>query len=224
MVLLCKLSYSFDLADELNKKANRIANSLIKRGVGIEDKVMFMMRRNSDLIATVLGIVKAGAAFIPIDPKYPKNRVAQILEDSDSKFVITTSDIEYAGENKIDVDILLAEKNDQNPEIDLTPDNLCFLIYTSGSTGKPKGVMITHRGISNYIANVKENLPIYRLNHDCNKFISISTVSFIVFLREIFGTILNGLPVVFANDEEAVDPFKLSKLFDRIPQHSIIKL
>lgn len=200
--------------DELNKKANRIANSLIKRGVGIEDKVMFMMRRNSDLIATVLGIVKAGAAFIPIDPKYPKNRVTQILEDSDSKFVITTSDIEYSGENKIDVDILLAEKNDQNPEIDLTPDNLCFLIYTSGSTGKPKGVMITHMGISNYIANVEENLPIYRLNHDCNKFISISTVSFIVFLREIFGTILNGLPVVFANDEEAVDPFKLSKLFN----------
>ena len=200
--------------DELNKKANRIANSLIKRGVGVEDKVMFMMRRNSDLIAAVLGIVKAGAAFIPIDPKYPKNRVTQILEDSDSKFVITSSDIEYTGENKIDVDILLAEKNDQNPEIELTPDNLCFLIYTSGSTGKPKGVMITHKGISNYIANVKENLPIYRLNHDCNKFISISTVSFIVFLREIFGTILNGLPVVFANDEDAVDPFKLSKLFN----------
>ena len=205
-----KLTY-----DELNKKANRIANSLIKRGLGIEDKVMFMMRRNSDLIATVLGIVKAGASFIPIDPNYPKNRITQILEDSDSKFVITSSEIEYTGENKIDVDVLLAEKNDENPEIELTPDNLCFLIYTSGSTGKPKGVMITHRGISNYIANVKENLPIYRLNHNCNKFISISTVSFIVFLREIFGTILNGLPVVFANDEEAVDPFKLSKLFKK---------
>ena len=175
---------------------------------------MFMMRRNSDLIATVLGIIKAGAAFIPIDPKYPKNRVAQILEDSDSKFVITSSDIEYIGENKIGVDVLLAEKNDNNPEIELTSNNLCFLIYTSGSTGKPKGVMITHKGISNYIANVKENLPIYRLNHYCNKFISISTVSFIVFLREIFGTILNGLSVVFANDEEAVDPFKLSKLFN----------
>ena len=175
---------------------------------------MFMMRRNSDLIATVLGIIKAGVAFIPIDPKYPKNRVAQILEDSDSKFVITSSDIEYIGENKIGVDVLLAEKNDNNPEIELTSNNLCFLIYTSGSTGKPKGVMITHKGISNYIANVKENLPIYRLNHYCNKFISISTVSFIVFLREIFGTILNGLSVVFANDEEVVDPFKLSKLFN----------
>ena len=201
--------------DELNKKANKIANSLIKRGVEIEDRIMFMMRRNSDLIAAVLGIVKAGAAFIPIDPNYPKNRINQILDDSDSKFVITSSEIDYDGSNRVDVDELLAEGDDTNPEINLTPDNLCFLIYTSGSTGKPKGVMITHRGISNYVANVEENVPIYELNHRCNKFISISTVSFIVFLREIFGTILNGLPVVFANDSEAIDPLELVELFKK---------
>ena len=201
--------------DELNKKANRIANALIKRGVNIEDRVMFMMRRNSDLIAAVLGIVKAGAAFIPIDPKYPINRINQILEDSDSKFVITSSEIEYDGENRIDVDDLLDESDESNPEIELTPDNLCFMIYTSGSTGKPKGVMITHRGITNYVANVEGNVPIYELNHKCNKFISISTVSFIVFLREVFGTILNGLPVVFANDEESIDPLKLVELFKK---------
>lgn len=200
--------------DELNKKANRIANSLIKRGVNVDDRIMFMMRRNSDLIATVLGIVKAGASFIPIDPNYPQNRIKQILDDSDSKFVITSSELEYNGENRINVNELLAEVNDSNPEVDLTPDNLCFLIYTSGSTGKPKGVMITHRGITNYVANVKENLPIYQLNHECNKFISISTVSFIVFLREIFGTLLNGLPIIFANDEQAVDPLRLVKLFN----------
>ncbi|MBE6495353.1 MAG: amino acid adenylation domain-containing protein [Methanobrevibacter thaueri] len=200
---------------ELDKKANRIANALIKRGVNIEDRVMFMMRRNSDLIAAVLGIVKAGAAFIPIDPKYPKNRINQILDDSDSKFVITSSEIGYDGENRIDIDDLLDEIDDSNPEIELTPDNLCFMIYTSGSTGKPKGVMITHRGITNYVANVEENVPIYELNHKCNKFISISTVSFIVFLREVFGTILNGLPVVFANDEESIDPLKLVELFKK---------
>ena len=199
--------------DELNKKSNKIANALIKRGIKIEDKIMFMMRRNSDLIATVLGIIKAGAAFIPIDPNYPKNRINQILNDSDSKYVITSKDIDYDGKNRIDVNELLDESNDSNPQVKLTPDNLSFLIYTSGSTGKPKGVMITHRGITNYIANVKENLPIYELNHRCSKFISISTVSFIVFLREIFGTILNGLPVVFANDEEAIDPLKLVEIF-----------
>ncbi|MDO5849574.1 MAG: amino acid adenylation domain-containing protein [Methanobacteriaceae archaeon] len=200
---------------ELNEKANRIANGLIKRGVEIEDKVMFMMKRNSDLIATVIAINKAGCAFIPIDPKYPKERINQVLEDSNSKFVIISDDIDYDGENAINVSELLKEEDISNPNIELSPDNLSFLIYTSGSTGKPKGVMITHRGITNYIANHPLNMPIYSLVNNCNKMISISTVSFIVFLREIFGTIMNGLPVVFANDEESINPLELAKLFDK---------
>jgi len=102
-----ELTYS-----QLNSKANRIANSLIERCVGVEDKVMFMMRRDSNLIATVLGIVKAGAAFIPIDPKYPEKRINQILEDSDSKYVIVSDGIEYDGQNRINVDELLNNDND----------------------------------------------------------------------------------------------------------------
>jgi non-ribosomal peptide synthetase component F len=97
-----ELTYS-----QLNSGANRIANSLIARGVGVEDKVMFMMRRDSNLIATVLGIIKAGAAFIPIDPKYPEGRINQILEDSDSRYVIVSDGIEYNGQNRINVCELL---------------------------------------------------------------------------------------------------------------------
>ncbi|MBQ6512475.1 non-ribosomal peptide synthetase [Methanobrevibacter sp.] len=200
---------------QLNKKANRIANALLKRGLKVEDRVMLMMRRNSDLIASVLGTVKAGGAFIPIDPNYPKHRIDQMLEDSDSQFVITNKDVTYEGENGVHVSELLEENDESNPNVELTPDNLCFLIYTSGSTGKPKGVMITHRGISNYIANHPENVPIYELNRKCSKFVSISMISFIVFLREIFGTILNGLPVVFTNDEQLVNPLEFYKLFKK---------
>ena len=200
---------------QLNKKANRIANALLKRGLEVEDRVMIMMRRNSDLIASALGIVKAGGAFIPIDPNYPKHRINQMLEDSDSQFVITNKDIMFEGGNGIHVSELLEEVDDTNPTVELSPDNLCFLIYTSGSTGKPKGVMITHEGISNYIANHPENVPIYELNRKCSKFVSISMISFIVFLREIFGTILNGLPVVFTNDEQLVNPLEFYKLFKK---------
>ena len=200
---------------ELNKKANRIANALLKKGLKVEDRVMLMMRRNSDLIASVFGTVKAGGAFIPIDPNYPKHRIDQMLEDSDSQFVITNKDVEYDGENGVHVSELLEEDDDSNPNVELTPDNLCFLIYTSGSTGKPKGVMITHRGISNYTANHPKNVPIYELNRKCSKFVSISMISFIVFLREIFGTILNGLPVVFTNDEQLVNPLEFYKLFKK---------
>ena len=200
---------------ELNKKANRIANALLKRGLKVEDRVMLMMRRNSDLIASVLGTVKAGGAFIPIDPNYPKHRIDQMLEDSDSQFVITNKDVVYDEKNGVHVSELLEEEDDSNPNVELTPDNLCFLIYTSGSTGKPKGVMITHRGISNYIAYHPLNVPIYELNRKCTKFVSISMISFIVFLREIFGTMLNGLPVVFTNDEQLVNPLEFYKLFKK---------
>ncbi|RAP44129.1 MAG: hypothetical protein BZ135_08700, partial [Methanosphaera sp. rholeuAM6] len=201
--------------EQLNKKANKIANALIKRGLKTEDRVMLMMRRNSDLIASVLGTVKAGGAFIPVDPNYPKHRIEWMLEDSESKFVITNKDVEYDGENGIRVSELLEEEDDTNPQIELTPDNLCFLIFTSGSTGRPKGVMITHKGISNYIACHPENVPIYELNRKCTKFVSISMISFIVFLREIFGTMLNGLPLVFTNDEQLVNPLELYKLFKK---------
>jgi amino acid adenylation domain-containing protein len=200
---------------ELNRKANVIANALLKRGLEVEDRVMLMMRRNSDLIASVLGTVKAGGAFIPIDPNYPKHRIDQMLEDSESRFVITNKDVAYDGENAVHVSELLEEADDSNPDVELTPDNLCFLIYTSGSTGKPKGVMITHRGISNYIANHPDNVPIYELNRKCSKFVSISMISFIVFLREIFGTMLNGLPVVFTNDEQLVNPLEFYRLFKK---------
>ena len=200
---------------QLNDKANRIANWLINQGVEIEDRIMIMMDRTSDLIAAVLGVVKAGCAFIPVDPKYPEGRINQILEDSNSKFVIVNDGINYDGENKVNINNLLSCEDISNPNPNLKPDNLCFIIYTSGSTGKPKGVMITHKGISNYIANEPLNVPIYALNHDCSKMISISTVSFIVFLREIFGTILNGLPVVFADEEQAINPLALAELFNK---------
>ncbi len=196
---------------ELNKRANRIANALIKRGVEVEDRIMFMLKRDSRLIAVMLGIIKAGCAFIPMDPEYPEERIRQVLEDSDAKYIITKKDLP----NALDVDQLLLEDNEENPNPELTPENLCYLIYTSGSTGKPKGVMLTHGGITNYVSPDPQNIPIHALVTRAHKMISISTVSFIVFLREMFATIMNGMPVVFANEEQSINPLELVKLFEK---------
>ena len=195
--------------DELNKKANRIANALINKGIRVEDRIMFMLKRDSRLIAAMLGIVKSGCAFIPVDPEYPEERISQVMEDNDAKYIITKADLP----NALDVDELLLEGNEENPNPELTPENLCYLIYTSGSTGKPKGVMLTHGGITNYVSPDPQNIPIHALVTRASKMISISTVSFIVFLRETFATIMNGMPVVLANEEQAVNPIELSKLF-----------
>ncbi|WP_414469030.1 amino acid adenylation domain-containing protein [Methanobacterium sp. ACI-7] len=197
--------------DELNKKANRIANALIKLGVNTEDRILFMLKRDSKLIATVLGIIKSGCAFIPVDPEYPEERIKQMLEDSEAKYIITKKNFP----NTLDVDELLAETNEENPNPQLSHENLCYLIYTSGSTGKPKGVMLTHEGITNYVSPDPKNIPIHALVTRAHKMISISTVSFIVFMREIFGTMTNGMPVVFANEEESINPLELVKLFEK---------
>lgn len=197
--------------DELNRKANRIANALIKHGVEPEDRIPFVLKRDSRLIASVLGIVKAGCVFIPVDPEYPGERIRQVLEDSDARYIITQEKLP----NALDVDELLLENNEENPNPELTPDNLCYIIYTSGSTGKPKGVMLTHGGITNYISPVPQNIPIHALVSRASRMISISTVSFIVFLREIFATMMNGMPVVFADEEQSINPIKLAELFEK---------
>lgn len=195
--------------DELNKKANKIANALIKRGTNIEDKVMLMVRRDSSLIASILGIIKAGCVYIPIDPEYPTDRIAHVMEDSESKFIITDKDLP----NKISPDELLTEPNDENPNIQISPKNLAYIIYTSGSTGKPKGVMITHEGITNLIYPAKENIFTYDLVNKSSKLLSVITVAFDPSLNDYFNVLMNGLTLIFANDEEAKDPIALSKLF-----------
>lgn len=101
---------------------------------------MFMLKRDSNLIATILGIIKSGAGFIPIDPEYPDDRIKHVLNDSESKYIITKEDLP----NKLNIDDLLKENDERNPNPILTPKNLAYSIYTSGSTGKPKGVILTH--------------------------------------------------------------------------------
>lgn len=197
--------------DELNRKANRVANALIKRGVETEDRIMFMLKRDSRLIAAMLGIIKAGCAFIPVDPSYPEERIKYVLEDSNAKYIITKRGLPDA----LDVDDLLEEEDEKNPNPELTPENLCYLIYTSGSTGKPKGVMLTHYNITNYVFPHPENCYAHSFVNKANKILSITTVSFDVFLHEAFITLMNGLTMVFANDEETRNPVELINLFNQ---------
>ena len=145
---------------ELNKNANKIANHLIEMGLSIEQMVGVMLPRTVDVYAARQGIMKAGGAFLPIDPEYPDERISYILEDSRAEFVLMPG--ELAKERKklienLSAKVLILEEllemdgNTGNPKVDIRPENLCYCIYTSGSTGKPKGVMIEHRNLVNYV-------------------------------------------------------------------------
>ena len=198
---------------ELNRRANALAHSLLAHGVQSEDRVAFMLGRDSRILVSMLGIIKAGCAYIPVDPDYPRERVAHVLEDSRARFILTNGPSEL--KRSLDINELLKNENTSNPNLPVRQDQLCYIIYTSGSTGKPKGVMLTHGGIINYVLNDERNRHVRALVENRCIMCSVTTVSFDMFLKEAFTTIMNGLTLVLADDEEAKNPDRLAALFER---------
>lgn len=132
---------------ELNEEANRIAHSLIEKGIGRGDIVGLMLPRESYLLSALLGILKTGAAYLPIDPEHPAERIEYMLSDSRAKYCITDENIfEF-----------LSNTDVTNPVIETSSNDICYCIYTSGSTGKPKGALIYHRNLVWYMS-VLENI------------------------------------------------------------------
>jgi arthrofactin-type cyclic lipopeptide synthetase B len=140
---------------ELNQRANRLAHHLIGLGVQTDDRVALCLRRGPDMLVAMLAILKAGAGYVPIDPDYPAERIAYLMQDSDPIAVLaqaSTRDL-LGAVPVIDLGTNdwrhLPEHNPQLPK--LTPENLAYVIYTSGSTGQPKGVMVEHRTLENLV-------------------------------------------------------------------------
>lgn len=198
---------------QLNARANALAHSLLELGAEQDDRIAFMLPRDSRILVSMLGIIKAGCTYIPVDPEYPRERVEHVLEDSGARFILVGGESEL--ENSLDIDTLLQNPNTANPNLPVRLDKLCYIIYTSGSTGKPKGVMLTHGGIINYVLNDGENRHVRALVENRCKMASVTTVSFDMFLKEAFTTLMNGLTLVLADDEEAKNPDKLALLFER---------
>ena len=186
---------------ELNEKSNRIANALIRMGVKPRSNVLIMLNRDSNLIASIVGVLKAGCAYVPIDPEYPQERINYIYENSQADYIISyeTSD------NSINVNELLEEEITVNPNVEVLPDDLAYMIYTSGSTGNPKGVMISHKNICNQAQNPKSTF---------DSLLCITTISFDVSVDDILTSLSNGLKLILADDVQIKNVVELIKLID----------
>ncbi len=139
--------------DGLNRRANRIAHRLRRLGAVPEARVALLVERSFDVVAAIFGVLKSGAAYVPLDPGYPAERLAYILEDSRPVALVTRAALAAglpvpAAVRVLDLDEM-EEGTDGNPERAGVPENLAYAIYTSGSTGQPKGVLVPHRGVVN---------------------------------------------------------------------------
>lgn len=205
---------SFTFA-QLNAQANRIAHALVSRGVPQRSRVALLLPRTSRVIMAMFGVMKAGCAYIPCDPAYPEERVNHILGDSQAPLVITTSDRVADYENAVDVEELLACTQEDNPNLDVAPEDLAYLIYTSGSTGKPKGVMLTHKGVCNFHTNHPSNILVNALVNEAHAFCSVTTLSFDMSVKEVGTPLVNGLTVVLADESQVNDPAALGELMQK---------
>ncbi|ACU60866.1 non-ribosomal peptide synthetase [Chitinophaga pinensis] len=189
----------------LNSAANKIADYLRREhGVVNGDLVGVMMERSEQLIVCLLGILKAGAAYVPIDPSYPASRISYMLEDSLPRVVLTAALAAAALSNGVD-----------NGNVDTANDAnaLAYIIYTSGSTGKPKGVMVPHIGVVRLVY-----APNYVTFSEEDRLLQTGSVSFDASTFEIWGMLLNGGTLYLLDHDKLMDADILK---DTIQQHNI---
>ncbi len=194
-IVACDRSLTYQ---ELNSEANRIANALIELGIKPGDIVALKLERNSFLFSAIIGILKVGAAYLPIDPALPISRIEYIFADSNASFCIDNNTIYN----------LSKYQKDANPNLEISLDSICYCVYTSGSTGQPKGVLITHRNVINFCNYGLDFIDITRFN----RIICTTTIGFDMFVTESLLPLLNGMTVVLANESQAKTQSELNKL------------
>ncbi|WP_425502953.1 non-ribosomal peptide synthetase [Pseudomonas karstica] len=207
-----QLSYA-----ELNARANRLAHHLIAAGTQPGDLIAICVERGTSMISGLLGILKSGAAYVPLDPTYPAERLASIVEDAQPRWVLADPVGRAAvgtlpgntGYQAIEA-ALPAELSAQDPHFEpanLTSAHLAYVIYTSGSTGKPKGVMIEHR---NLVASTLARCTVYAPTPD-KRFLLLSSIAFDSSVAGIFGTLTSGGTLCIPDAETARDPEAIAR-------------
>jgi amino acid adenylation domain-containing protein len=199
--------------EELNRRANHCAHYLRSIGVDPETKVGLLVERGPELVIGLLGILKAGGAFVPLDPAYPAERLAFMLCDAGVQVVATQKQLAH----KLSaVQVVYLDEvpggNDENPHSEVTPDSLAYVIYTSGSTGTPKGVLIEHRGVCN-MAQAQTRLLRVRPE---DRVLQFASLSFDAAIFEIVMAVAHGATLCLAPRESLLPGASLNRLIDEL--------
>ncbi|AIB42463.1 non-ribosomal peptide synthetase [Pseudomonas sp. WCS374] len=185
---------------ELNRQANRLAHYLLAQGVGPQGLVGIAVERSFAMVVSLLAVLKTGAAYVPLDPEYPRERLAHMLEDSGVGLVLTQSHLHGrlplpAQVLAVDIDRVqaqLALRADDNLPVEVEPQSLAYVIYTSGSTGKPKGVAISHAALSEFAGIAADYSQLVAQD----RVLQFATLNFDGFVEQLYPALTLGATVV----------------------------
>ncbi|WP_336604367.1 amino acid adenylation domain-containing protein, partial [Paenibacillus sp. MMS18-CY102] len=197
---------------ELNERANRLARTLRAEGMQPNQLVGILAERSLEMMVGIMGILKAGGAYVPIDSDYPEERIRYMLEDSGAKLLLTQrrlrERVTFDGKVLELDDTAVYREDGLNLETVATSSDLAYVIYTSGSTGQPKGVMLEHRSVVNLIEAICEKIDF----SPGKTILSVTTISFDIFVLETLLPLTAGVRIVLASGVEQTDPARLSDL------------
>lgn len=208
---------------DLNKRANRLSHLLLEKGIGPEKFVAIALNRSVDMVISMLAVLKTGAAYLPVDPDYPTDRIDFMLNDARPSSIITSKELssKLSGVHGAERIVLDEEEtileigsypdinvDDEKRKGSVSPLNPAYMIYTSGSTGKPKGVLIQSASLINFLSSMQSQ---FSLKHR-DRLLAVTTIAFDISGLEIFLPLLNGASCVIAAKETIQDPKTLSDM------------
>ncbi len=189
---------------ELNNRSDKLAAYLNSKGVSKNEFVGISLNRSINMMIAILAVLKSGGAYLPLDPKFPKERTKMMSEDSGCKIIVTESVLQNNFQTSTAELILMDDHEEMiNSFNGKTPDrndssNLAYLIYTSGSTGKPKGVMVTHKNVINFFEGMDDHIQY----DDDSSWLAVTSLSFDISVLELLWTLTRGIKVVIYTGED----------------------
>ncbi len=195
----------------LEDRANRIANAIRARGIGAHEYVGICLSRGLDLVVALIGVEKSGAAYVPLDPEYPKERLDYMLSEARAGLVVTEERYRHLFDGEILVvdgegEAEIARAFSHRPDTISDPNKPCYAIFTSGSTGTPKGVVLSHRAVINTLEWVNRTFEVAR----GDRLLFVTSPCFDLSVYDVFGALGAGATVVIATEDKLADPERLA--------------
>ncbi len=203
---------------ELNARANQLAYRLRESGVAADDRVGIFLERSLEMVVAVLGVLKSGAAYVPMDPIYPPQRIQMMIEDSQMRVLVSQQSLldalpeHHAELVLVDADrARLAAQPKDNPAPAATSENLAYVIFTSGSTGRPKGVQIAHRALVNFLSSMQREPGI----QPTDVLACVTTLAFDIVGIDLYMPLLSGASLVILSAAIAADAYALAEALEK---------